>query len=137
MDMATLTAQAEVVRAFAQLAPDPWEQIVVNLELEEDEVGYRTDCLAFAVVPDDGGYVEREVSLDRPGHHTVFALRKAMSARGELWHSFDLVIEADGHYDLEFSYDPPKRLNGILDQQSYHRFDHYAEEFAARRAGSR
>ncbi len=89
MDMATLTAQAEVVRAFTQVAPAPWEQIVVNLELEEDEAGDRTDCLAFVVVPDGGGYVEREVSLDRPGHHTVFALRKAISARGESWHSFD------------------------------------------------
>ncbi len=137
MDMATLTAQAEVVHAFARLAPAPWEQIVVNLELEEDEVGYHTDCLAFAVVPDSGGYVEREVDLDRPGLHTVFALHKAMSAQGESWHSFDLVIEADDHYDLEFSYDPPKRLNGILDQQSYHRFDHYAEEFAGRRASPR
>ncbi len=137
MDMAALTAQAEVVRAFARLAPAPWEQIVVNLELEEDEVGYRTDCLAFAVVPDGGGYVEREFALDCAGRDTIYALRKAMSARGELWHSFDLVIEADGHYDLEFSYYPPKRLNGILDQQSYHRFDHYAEEFAARRASPR
>ncbi len=137
MDRAILTAQADVVRAFAQLAPDPWEQIVVNLELEEDGTGYRTDCLAFAVVLDGGGYVDREFDLDRSGRDTVYALRTAMRARGEAWHSFDLLIEADGHYDLTFSYDPPKRLNGILDQQSYHRFDHYAAEFAARRPGSR
>jgi len=137
MDTASLAAQAEVVRAFTRLTPAPWEQIVVNLELEEDATGYCTDCLAFAVVPDGEGYVEREVRLDRPGRETVYALRQAMSAQGASWHSFDPVIEADGHFDVDFSYDPPKRLNGILDQQSYHRFDHYAAEYAARRANAR
>ncbi len=107
--------------------------IVVNLEIEEDAEGYRTDCLAFAVVPDGSGYVEREIQLDRPGRDTVFALHAALGGQRGSWHSFDLVIEPDGAFEYEFSYDPPKRLNGVFDQQSYHRFDHYAAAFAARR----
>ena len=47
------------------------------------------------------------------------------------------MIEADGRFKFDYSYDPPKRLNEIRDQQSYHRLDHYAAEYAARRANTR
>ncbi len=136
MDMATLNAQTAVVRTFVQLTPIPWGQIVVNLELDEDEEGYHTDCLAFAVVPDDSGYSEYEIRLDRPGRDAIFALHKAMGGEGASWQSFDLVVEPDGAFTFDFSYEAPKRLNGVFDQHSYHRFDHYAAEFAARRAGT-
>ena len=46
----------------------------------------------------------------------------------------NLEIEPDGALEYEFSYDPPKRMNEVFDQQSYYRFDHYAAAFAARRA---
>jgi len=87
MEIAALTVQANVSRTFIQLTPVPWARIVVNLEIEEDAEGYRTDCLAFAVVPDGSGYVEREIRLDRPERDTVFALHAALGGQRGSWYS--------------------------------------------------
>jgi hypothetical protein len=31
---------------------------------------------------------------------------------------------------MDFSFDPPKRLNGIIDEQSYFRFGKYLDTFS-------
>jgi hypothetical protein len=42
------------------------------------------------------------------------ALRETMAdAIGARWRSCTVVFNSDGHYQFDFSYEPPPRLNGV------------------------
>jgi hypothetical protein len=47
-----------------------------------------------------------------------------------------LVEDRPGKFRFSFSYDPPKRISGIYDDDSMGRFDRYLETYEAERASS-
>jgi hypothetical protein len=61
------------------------------------------------------------------------ALRGLMAQRGDRWSTCDLAIDPDGRYELHFSYGAPKRLNGVIDDESYWRFSRYLDDYKAGR----
>ena len=44
-----------------------------------------------------------------------------------------IVVDQPGKFKLSFSYDPPKRINGVFDDDSMGRFDRYLETYEAER----
>jgi hypothetical protein len=47
-----------------------------------------------------------------------------------------MVVDRPGRFRFSFSYDPPKRINGIFDDDSMGRFDRYLERYKAERSGA-
>jgi hypothetical protein len=42
-------------------------------------------------------------------------------------------VDQPGKFGFSFSYDPPKRMNGVFDDESMGRFDRYLESYKAER----
>jgi hypothetical protein len=53
---------------------------------------------------------------------------------GTRWGTCDLVVDQPGEFRFSFSYDPPKRINGIFDDDSMDRFTYYLERYEAERS---
>jgi len=51
------------------------------------------------------------------------------------WGICDLVVDRPGRFRFNFCYDPPKRINGIFDEESMGRFERYLEAYKAERTG--
>lgn len=136
----TLTeAQDRMVGAIVALAPKPFERIVADIEILEEDRGYAMDTVCFAIVRGAGGdFEDPSIQLDRDVRQTVIDLYKAVRATREdaVPGSIGLTIEGDGRYKLDYDYGTPRRLNGEWDEEKEGRLDTYLttfrEEVAAR-----
>lgn len=135
-------AYAETVRAVAASVTDvmdgdwgtrEWERLVVNYEslLHTDEP--QISDISFAVARERGAALElvdfRLSRAAKDGFQKIGAIMKAQ--KGQDWTVCDLVIERDGSYRFDFSYDRPYRLGGQLHDT---RFDDYLERYQAEKA---
>lgn len=126
MDM--ISAQQGVATVLVADNPyDSWERIVADVEIAEEETGYRIDTISFAIVrkPDN--------NLDTPDFKLSDATRRAVIAmyrerldnNGDKIGSFGLEIDSDGKYRFQISYDKPDRINGNFrtkKQQQIHNY---------------
>ncbi len=139
MNMAQLEKQKQVVINIAQLVTESWRRIVVSHEVDDRPETTEQSTMAVYVT---GALDDLELrSLDRNGSTSLeddfFSLNKIMvDASGRTWSSCELIIDASGHYNFSFSYDPPKRINGILDEQSYDRYNNYLDIYKAELAAT-
>lgn len=138
MNPTIVRLQEAIVTALAGTIPEPWERIVVNYEMQEKETGLAHDRLAFYIARDAAGNF-RDVDLKiKPPVRDLFTQMNDEFQRsvGQRWGICDLVVDPPGRFRFDFSYDPPKRLNGVFDEQSYDRFNtaKYLETFKAERA---
>ena len=128
--------QARVAQAVADRIEDDWERIFVNYEMRLTDEGRLVDYVLFYIKALEGGELEK-VSV-RGGSDAIddayIALADAMARDGERWGSCDFTLDADGRFNFRFSYDPPKRLDGVLDHSSYGRFREYLDQYRAERA---
>ena len=92
-----------------------WVYIAVNHEILIEE-GRRSSTQASVLARKPGGELEDlDFRLSMDSKAKLLALREVMTKEGEnAWTILDLTIERDGHYDFQFSYAPPPRLNGDL-----------------------
>lgn len=103
-----------------------WRRIVVNFEANWAADGPVTSVLSFAVARAADKKWEKLSFRLSPASKGLFA-RLAVeirAQRGSFWTVCDLVIDADGTYSFTFSYDPPYRLSGTLNDT---RFADYIE----------
>ena len=130
------TLQGNLVQAMAEHIDDDWERIFINYEMKQSGEGYLVDYILFYIkVTPDGDF--EEVSLPSASeaiNGAFIALADAMATDGDRWGSCDVFVDADGQYRLTFSYDPPKRIEGVLDHSSSDRFDDYLDQYRAERA---
>ena len=128
--------QAKLAQAVADRIDDTWERIFVNYEMKLTDEGRLVDYIIFYIKVRPDGELEK-VSV-RGGSEAIndayIALADAMAQDGERWGSCDFALDAGGKYKFKFSYDPPKRLDGVLDHSSYGRFRDYLEQYRAERA---
>lgn len=136
MDAAAIAAQNEVVQAYIARADPRWEHIVVSFEVQPAGDALDFDNLAFAIFPTAEGYADADIRIDPDAQLRVRRLRETMARRGEAWNSFELKIDRPGTYTFDFSYDPPARMTGRFDDQSYHRFSRYTQEWATKKAAA-
>jgi hypothetical protein len=130
MDM--IAAQQSV--ATAVVADNPygeWERIVADIEIKEEDTGYRLDTVSFAVVrKGDGSLTQPNFDLSDPARQAVIGLYKErLDKAGDKIGSFGLEIDRDGQYRFEISYDKPKRLNGEWDEKKEAKLNNYLKTY--------
>lgn len=137
MNPTIMRLQEAIVTALVGTVSERWERIVVNYEMLEKDGGVAHDRLAFYITRDAAGDF-RDSDLDlKPQVRDLFTQMNDEFQRsvGQRWGSCDLVVDPPAKYRFDFSYDPPKRLNGVFDEQSYDRFGpRYLENYKAERA---
>jgi hypothetical protein len=130
-------AQDAVVRTVASTISEPWERVVINFEMapQEDGEGFQHDMLGFYIVKDSAGeFAKREFKFTSDVERAFSDLNSvSLRANKKLWTTCDMVLDSNGKYTMNFSFEPPKRINGILDEESYYRFSKYLKEYAASR----
>lgn len=127
-----LEEQQTVVRAvLADVSDADWVRIAADVEIIENSEAYHFDIVALAVVRcSDGTLEDPSISIGHTARKAIAALYRARKKAGsENFGSFELRIDRDGNYRFDFSYDPPKRLNGIWDAEKERRFDNYLEHY--------
>lgn len=123
-------AYMETVRAVAQSVVNvregewgdrDWKRIVVNYESLRHTKDPQESVLAFAIAAKPSRAPEkisfRLSDAAEAGFHRVSDVMAA--SKGQRWTVCDLVIDRDGSYTFDFSYDPPYRLSGQLNDQRF------------------
>lgn len=105
-----------------------WERIVVNYETLLHTPEATSSAIAFSIARSSAGRLE---TVDfRPSDEAEGGLENIVeivhSQSGLYWTTCDVTIERDGTYKFAFSYDPPHRLSGHLDDR---RFADYLERY--------
>jgi hypothetical protein len=53
----------------------------------------------------------------------------AAGGKGQRWGMCDVTVEPTRKYDAQYYYDPPKRINGVLDYDSYYKYEDYIKTY--------
>ena len=107
---------------------EPWEEIVMNCELSEKTKNL--SCALFYITNDPNDRRKGDIKLTSELTHLLRKLNDVYYKKsGERWGIFDLIIDSSGKYKFEFSYEKPKRLNGIFDEESHYRFENYLDKY--------
>jgi hypothetical protein len=135
MNETTMNLQKAIVTALAREIPDAWERIVVNYEMQEEDGGLTEDRLGFYIEKDAAGNLRESELAFTPEVKRLFREMndEIRRSEGERWGTCDLVVDQPGKFKFSFSYDPPKRINGVFDDDSMGRFDRYLETYKAER----
>jgi Protein of unknown function, DUF600 len=135
MNETTMNLQRAIVTALARDLPDAWERIVVNYEIQEEDGGLTEDRLGFYIAKDAaGGFRESELAFTPEVKRLFREMNdEVQRSEGERWGTCDLVVDQPGKFKFSFSYDRPKRINGVFDDESMGRFDRYLETYNAER----
>jgi Protein of unknown function, DUF600 len=138
MNKTAMDLQKTIVVAIAGALDAHWERIVVNYEIQDKDGGLTEDRRGFYIVSDGSGDVRKRPLKFHAIVKDLFRKLRAeiQQSEGQAWGTCDLVIDQPGRFRFDFSYDPPKRINGVLDDQSKGRFDRYLETYKAKRAGT-
>jgi hypothetical protein len=123
-----------VARRFAEIAPAGWARLVGNWEATADESGAVVlNWITTAVVNGGDRWLYGQVGFDEPLYEAVAELNALAAADGSerRWTTFDLLLDPDGTVKVDFGYDPPKRSNGIHDEESLGRFETYLDAWVA------
>ena len=122
--------------AFAQVVmadcPDGnWERIVADVEILEEETGYRLNTASFAVVREDGDKLAtNDFTLSQEGRDAAIDVyRERLDNGGDKIGGFGLEIDKGGKYRIKISYDAPERLNYIFDGEKMERLNNYLETY--------
>lgn len=135
--MANLSAlYEETVNAVADSVDDAWEHIIVNYELRHRSRSTEEDSVSLYVRKVSGDYQLENFELSESAEKGFHKISDAMhEQKGSRWGASTLTIEKNGTYNFDFSYEPPKRLAGIYDKDSFDFYnnylDHYLKESAA------
>jgi len=128
-------AQDSAVMAIAQSIEAEWLRVVVNYEMLYQEDGIEHDRLGFYITKQpDGNLAKAQLRFTDLIVEAFLKLNEAsLTVNKEHWTMCDFVLDSDGKFEVNFSYDPPKRINAILDEESYYRFGKYLEFYKSSR----
>ena len=133
MNETTMNLQKAIVTALAHAIPGAWERIVVNYEMQEEHGGLTEDRLGFYIAKDPTGNLRESELAFSPEVKRLFRDMndEIQRSEGERWRTCDLVVDQPGKFKFSFSYERPKRINGVFDDDSMGRFDRYLETYRA------
>jgi hypothetical protein len=130
METVQAVAQSVVNVRDGEWGDRDWSRIVVNYESLRHTQDPQESVLAFAIAAHPGASPEKVSFRLSPaaeaGFHRVADVMA--KSKGQYWTVCDLVIDSDGRYAFDFSYDPPYRLSGNLNDQ---RFSDYLQKYLA------
>lgn len=123
-----------VARRFAATAPTGWARLVGNWEATVAGTGsVHLDWITTAVVDGGDRWLYGQLGYDEALYDAVVRLNE-LSAEGgpdARWTTLDLVLDPDGSIQVDLGYEPPKRSQGIHDEESHGRFERYLDTWVA------
>lgn len=137
-------AYAETVRAVAASVQDvndgewgdrDWVRLFVDFESLAHTDEPRTSSISFAIARTPGGPLEKvSFRLSPAAKQGFIDIGRIMHGqKGQYWSASTLTVERDGSYDFQFSYAPPYRLGGNLNDTRYRDYlERYVEETGQR-----
>lgn len=133
MNSIQLAKQIDVVTELAQSIQAEWCRIVITYELEDRPDLLTQNTMLFYIEETASGL--KKVGVKDPSsavEASLLALNKAMAdGSDQSWSSCEVVVDASGKYNFSFSYGPPKRINGVWDEESYFRYRNYLDTYKA------
>ncbi len=122
-----------VVREVAKSVSVPWERVVVHFEIIDSPDSKAQNEFTFIVQKDSANkHSVANFVMSDAAKTALLKLRDTnTSESGEKWSTCILVIDPPGKFKFDFSYDEPKVLNGILDEEyKFYRnyLPHYLKE---------
>jgi hypothetical protein len=130
MSLLALQQQDKVAQAVVGCVPEAWLRVVVSYECEDAGEHCVDNTISLYLTEKGGRIAQQYVRLPPEVLAEFIKLRDLIPAgKDGKWNSCLLVIENTGKYKFGFSHDPPKRINGILDEDSYDRFSRCAEDY--------
>ena len=125
--------QNEIVVSITSLIPSEWSMLVLNFETLESESGSTiTNRICFWVNENGNEFNNDNLSITLEVEDKLLTLRHELKENGKAWDVCDLTIFPSGQYDINFSYDGPKRLLGEFDFDSMFKYDSHLEEYKRR-----
>jgi hypothetical protein len=117
MNKTAMDLQKSIVVAIAGTIDPHWERIVVNYEIQDGDGGLTEDRLGFYIVSDGTGDFRKRTLKFHAVVKDLFRKLRAeiQQSEGQAWGTCDLVIDLPGRFRFDFSYDPPKRINGVFE----------------------
>lgn len=134
--------QGETVREIAASVTDlmegdwgdrEWARIAANVEIDTAQ-GRRISAQTSAIARSPGhAFEDVDFRLSRQAKDALVALREAMRDQRGAWNTCDVTIDRSGKYHFDFSYEPPRRLNGdLLHSPLTGHLDRYLSETSGR-----
>ena len=126
MDM--IAAQQAVATALAaDNTHDGWERIFVDVEIQQQKVGYHINMISLVVVRNpDQSLRGEDISLSAATRDAVIAMyRERLDNAGDKIGSFGLEIDRNGKFRFNISYDPPERINNNWDSAKQQKIRNY------------
>lgn len=121
-----------VAHRLAEVAPTGWARLVGNWEATGNPGEAVLNHLTLAVVDGGDRWLFGQVGYDETLYDLVTDLHAAMAGpEGTSWTVLDLELDEDGSYRTDVGYGPAKRSNGVLDEESYGRFQGYLDRWVA------
>lgn len=121
-----------VARRLAQVAPTGWARLLGNWEAAVVDGEVTLNWVTTAVVNGGDRWLYGQVGYDEELYDAVQRLNElSAEGGGTRWTTFDLRLDPDGTIEVGFGYDPPKRMQGIHDEESLGRFETYLDIWVA------
>jgi len=131
-----MNLQKAIVTPLTRGIPDAWERIVVNYEMQEEDDGSTEDRLGLYIAKGPTGDLRESELVFSPEVRAMFREMNNEIKRttGDRWGTCDPVVDKSGEFRFKLSYDRPKRINGVFDDDSLGRFNRYLESYKAEHA---
>ena len=111
-----LEHQAQIVKAVAKAIREPWLYAVVDIEIDVIDGDRTENSIALSYAKRLWRLISQDIGLPYEHYDWFVSLREQMAEASEQrWSTCRLVFDKRGHYEFDFSYDLPPRLNGIHD----------------------
>lgn len=112
--------QNEIVLRIAGTIGIPWEYCLIDFEREVVDEEPVEGCLALAFARGSGGWTRVSIRLPHDCYDLFLDMLKLMTSNEEgPWNSCTLEFDSAGKYRYSFSYEPPRRLNGVFDGDAF------------------
>ncbi len=127
-----LALNTKVVKTVVASVEEAWERIVTHYEVLEKGGARAQNELTVIVRKDEAGkHSVTNFILSDEAKAALHELRDAATSEsGDRWNTCVLIIDPPGSFNFEFSYDEPKIINGILDDD-YKKYSKYLPHYLA------
>jgi hypothetical protein len=114
-----IIVQNEAVQCLANGVSEKWDYLLVNCERAEFDGEQRYHGLAMAFVKDKGKWKSNSIIVSHKCYSLLLKLSQLMSMDGSNpWGSCTVEVDSSGKYRFSFSYDPPRRIYGVIDDDT-------------------
>jgi hypothetical protein len=111
--------QNSAVLCLANAAAGGWDRLVVNFEIAELDEGSTRNAIALRFCKQGPGWRRDSFIVPHECCNLLAQLFETMVGNGgRPWGSCTVEIDPSGQYKYTFSYEPPKRLNDVFDDDA-------------------